>query len=117
MGQVSKCLRKTENGFVHWCIACKRAHHLPNGWNFNGNVNKPTFTPSFLHRGNRIETDESGQWTGEWILDSEGKVIPFVCHYILTDGIVNYCGDCTHEFAGKSVPIANLPKYYQDGEE
>lgn len=28
-----------------------------------------------------------------------------ICHSVITDGIINYCGDCTHLYAGKSIPM------------
>jgi hypothetical protein len=27
------------------------------------------------------------------------------CHFIITNGQINYCGDCTHDLAGKSLPM------------
>lgn len=114
MSQVSPYLRKVEDGYAHWCPACKEMHRLPNGWNFNGDVNKPTFTPSFRHSGVATVRDENGTWTGEWVLDGNGKPVPEICHYILTDGILNFCGDCSHDLAGKSVALPVLPAFYQD---
>lgn len=114
MGQVSKYLRKNENGYTHWCPACKEMHPLPDGWNFNGDVNKPTFTPSFKHDGVKTVRDELGRWTGDWVLDDQGKPVKEICHYILTDGILNFCSDCTHEFRGISIPLSELPEYYRD---
>lgn len=111
--QVSKSLRKTNSGYMHWCVACEELHPLPNSWSFNGNLEKPTFTPSFKHTG--IKTVKvNGKWTGEWVLDADGAPVPEVCHYILTDGVVNYCADCTHPYAGKSVLIAELPEFCRD---
>lgn len=113
MGQVSRCLRRSTEGYHHWCPACKHMHRLPDSWQFNGDLEKPTFTPSFLHRGHkRVFVD--GRWTGEWVMDSAGKPIKQVCHYILTNGVLNFCGDCTHEMAGLSVPIPDLPPGHQD---
>lgn len=116
MGQASKFLRKTERGYAHWCQACKEMHPLPSSWTFNGNVDCPTFSPSFKHEGLKTVKDENGKWTGEWVLDANGNGIPEICHYILTDGIVHYCGDCTHDFKNRSVPIAELPEGYTDDE-
>lgn len=28
-----------------------------------------------------------------------------VCHSVVVDGVINFCADSTHEFAGKSVPM------------
>lgn len=111
---VSNCLRKTESGYMHWCPACDEMHPLPSTWNFNGNIEKPSFTPSFKHSGVQIEKDANGKWTGEWTKDSNGEPVKFVCHYILTDGILHFCADCTHSMAGKSVPLAALPEHCRD---
>jgi hypothetical protein len=114
MGQVSKSLRRSVNGYAHFCIACKEMHPLPDGWSFNGDLEKPTFSPSFKHSGMKIVTDEGGNWTGEWVLDEKGDPVPYICHYILTNGILHYCSDCTHSMAGQSVPLAELPKGLRD---
>lgn len=73
-------------------------HPLPDGWTFNGNVEKPTFSPSFKH-------------------DWKEKDTPKVCHYIVTDGRVAYCGDCTHSMSGQTIDMPDLPPRYQDGAE
>ena len=108
MGQVSSKLRRLEDGYGHWCPACEEMHILPDGWSFNGDLENPTFTPSFRHwMLKRVFIN--GKWTGEWTLDSSGNTIPCVCHYILTSGQLNFCGDCTHSMAGKTVPLPLLP--------
>lgn len=114
MGQVNSKLRKTQNGYIHWCPACKQMHQLLDSWWFNGNLESPTFTPSFKHSELQTIRDELGKWTGEWVLDSNGNPIPEICHYILTNGILNYCGDCTHSMSNQSIPLPDLPKEYQD---
>ena len=114
MSQVSPYLRRNVKGYAHWCPACKQMHPLPDSWTFNGDLNKPTFSPSFKTTGLHLVTDESGNWTGEWKLDSQGKPIPYTCHYILTNGILNFCGDCTHSMANQSVPLPELPVGYRD---
>lgn len=115
MGQVSAVLRRAEGGFTHWCPGCEEMHILPDSWNFDGNLDTPTFTPSFRHSFlRRIFTE--GEWTGEWKRDSSGNTIPFVCHYILTAGQLNFCGDSTHSLAGKSVPLPLLPEGLTDND-
>lgn len=114
MGQVSKVLRRAESGYTHWCPACLEMHPLPDSWDFNGDVDCPTFTPSFKHEGVVTEKDENGNWTGEWVRDSDGNPIKFICHYILTDGILNFCGDCSHDMKNLSVPMVELPAFYKD---
>jgi hypothetical protein len=88
-------------------------HTLPDGWSFNGNLEKPTFTPSFKHEGlQRVFVN--GNWTGEWKRDASGNTIPYICHYILTDGQLQFQGDCTHGLNGKTVPLPLLPEGLTD---
>lgn len=115
MGQVSACLRNVQGGHAHWCPGCQQIHRLPDSWTFNGNVDRPTFSPSFRHSG-KLSVFEDGRWTGEWVRDVEGKPVPFVCHYILTNGVLNFCSDSTHALAGQNVPLPPLPSGYRDGE-
>jgi Family of unknown function (DUF6527) len=86
MSQVSSKLRRGEGRYFHWCPGCVETHPLPDGWAFDGNLDSPTFTPSFKH---------------DW---GNGKV----CHYILTAGVLNFCSDSTHGLAGQSVPLPDL---------
>lgn len=95
MSQVSDVLRRQEGGYTHYCPGCERAHSLPDGWSFNGNLERPTFSPSFKH------TTPVGPPAR-------------VCHYILTNGILNFCGDSTHGLAGLSVPLPSLPPGLRD---
>lgn len=114
MNQVSKKLRRAEGGYIHWCPGCKQTHQLPDSWKFDGNLEAPTFTPSFKHTGKKIVVDEHGKWTGEWVRDANCKAVDDCCHYILTAGILNFCTDSLHELAGKSVPLPDLPDWLKD---
>lgn len=98
----------TARGIVHWCPACKEVHQFaldgPNSsgarWTWDGNREAPSFTPSM-----RITTGPRPMVpVGR---PDAGRVD--ICHYILTGGIINFCGDCTHEMAGQSVPIPDWP--------
>lgn len=113
MGQVSSKLRRGETQYFHWCPACEEMHQLPDSWSFDGNLEFPTFTPSFKHSG--VKTiNVNGEWTGEWERDENGKPVPFICHYVLTNGILNFCADCTHSMAGTSTPLPELPDFMKD---
>lgn len=113
MGQVSSKLRRSTGAYLHWCPACEELHPLPDSWQFNGNLESPSFHPSFRQEGvQRVFSD--GEWTGEWKRDAAGDTIPFVCHYVLTDGVLNFCPDCTHAMAGQSVPLPVLPDGMRD---
>ena len=101
-------LIRVSDGYLHWRPGCEETHRLPDSWHFDGNRDCPTFSPSFKQSG--VQTVKvNGKWTGEWVRDRDGKTIPFVCHYILTKGILNFCSDSTHALAGMSVPLPQLP--------
>lgn len=113
MGQVSSKLRRGEGGYFWFCPACQEMHPLPDGWTFNGNLEQPTFTPSFKHTGKqRVVKD--GKWTGEWVRNATGNAVDWCCHYIVTDGQVAYCGDCTHAMAGQTIAMPELPPEFRD---
>jgi hypothetical protein len=82
--------------------ACEELHPLPDGWTFNGDVERPTFTPSFKH-----EWDQGP-------LDPRRKPGHHICHYVVTDGRVAYCGDCTHALAGQTIDMPPLPEEFTD---
>jgi len=56
----------------------------------------------------------AGKWTGEWVRDARGKAVDMCCHYILTAGVLNYCGDSTHALKGQAIPLPNLPPHLED---
>ena len=88
-------------------------HWIGDGWQFNGDVNKPTFTPSVKITGKqKIVVD--GKWSGGWVRGPDGAPVDFCCHYILTNGVLNFCGDCTHKLKNSSVPLPALPAWFCD---
>ena len=86
MTQVSKKLRRAEGRYMHWCSGCQMTHPLPDSWTFNGDLDKPTFSPSFK------------QTVGD-----------VTCHYFIREGRIEYCGDSWHELSGKTVELPDLP--------
>lgn len=123
MGQLGAFFR-TEEGdrLSHWCPGCGEMHGVTvtrdpkagKGWFFNGNIEKPTFKPSVKITGIQTVVDSKGEWTGEWKRDAKGKPLPYCCHYILTDGILNFQPDCTHGLKGQKVPLPALPEWMRD---
>ena len=108
-------LRVIDGGRVaFFCPGCGEYHRIRiEGnehplWTFNGNYERPTFTPSILVNGVQAELDESGEWTGEWIYGADGKPLPQVCHSFVTDGQIQFLGDCTHSLGGQTVPIPDM---------
>ena len=116
-------LRTLEGGRVmFFCPGCKTGHQVtvetsPDRqgpvWGFNGSGDAPTFTPSVLVQGKQLELDENGKWTGDWLRDANGEPLPMVCHTFVTDGRIQFLGDCTHALAGQTVDLPNQP--YHEG--
>lgn len=119
MSQISPYLRKVVDGYTHYCPACKELHTIyvrgnSPSWTFNGDLCKPSFSPSMKITGKQIVVNESGEWTGEWVLDKAGKPLPSCCHYFITNGEIRYCTDCTHEYSGKTIALPVLPSWASD---
>lgn len=66
-------------------------------WGFNGNFEKPTFQPSIL--------SSYSTWAGT---PQEKK---HVCHSFVTDGKIQFLGDSTHDLAGQTVDLLDVPDY------
>jgi len=76
-----------------YCPGCEVAHAIPvekpnpaNGavWRFNGDMERPTFSPS-LH------------------------LVGF-CHSFVTDGRIQFLNDCSHALAGQTVDLPDMPE-------
>jgi hypothetical protein len=83
------------------CPGCGHPHVLPvtgpKAWGFNGSFEKPTFTPSILVR-----------WI-DWDDGHEPRNIRHVtCHSFVTDGRIQFLGDCTHKLAGQTVDMTEI---------
>lgn len=95
-------------GWLHWCPACNEAHMIAvehansNGakWTFDGNMEAPTFAPSVLIKIGPFPTVPVGR---------PDAGMTKVCHYFIRQGNIEFCSDCTHELAGKTVPLPDYP--------
>lgn len=72
-------------------LAVNSPQHPPS-WDFNGNLDMPTLSPSILTRYRIGEVDH-------------------VCHSFLQNGMFQFLGDCTHPLAGQHVPMPPLPTW------
>lgn len=110
MSALGSKLRRLEGGLVYFrCPGCKTGHQVrvegdgSPKWGFNGDGDRPTFTPSILVRtGHFVELhgkhcDKSGD--PEWPCDC------VCCHSFVTDGRIQFLSDCTHELAGQTVDL------------
>lgn len=93
-----------------WCGACQTHHQVPvdgkNAWTWNGDREKPTLTPSVRVMGTVPLTDaqHADVMAGKMVTTT-----PLECHFWLTDGVIHYLGDCSHNLKGQKVPLEDLP--------
>ena len=96
----------TFDGYIIKCPGCKMSHVLDHRWKFNGDLEKPTFTPSLLVRIGKYANPE---WFNS--LSEEDKElheqISFNCHSYITDGRIQFLSDCTHNLVNQ---IVDLPE-------
>ncbi len=83
----------------HWCPGCQTRHPIhvrhPDSdtkvtalWNWDGNVDQPTFSPSIRVLGEGLVTE---------------------CHYFIRQGQIQFCSDSPHALAGQTVPLPTIP--------
>jgi hypothetical protein len=89
---------ETSTGYMIRCKACNW-HEFPKAgrpgasWTFNGDIHRPTFSPSM----NELLNGEGPHHNAD--LPTRR------CHFIVSDGEIQYCGDCTHELCGQTMPL------------
>lgn len=59
-------------------------------WSWDGNLEKPTLSPSVL----------------------TGKGSDKICHSFLKKGVFEFLGDCNHSLAGQKVEMVDLPDWF-----
>jgi len=77
------------------CPGCNDQHSIPvvagekveRAWEWNGDVNRPTISPSLLVN-----------------VGGSNPTVP-VCHSFIKDGNIQFLSDCTHPLAGQTVEI------------
>lgn len=82
-------------------------------WTFNGDFVKPSVLPSVKTRAGHYarDTGKPGNCYCDFhIRHPDEEPMPkhwtcYLCHFVLLDGVMQYGSDCTHEHAGKNLPI------------
>ena len=79
-----------------WCPGCDEAHAVRVGgehpgpkWSWNNSLDRPTFQPSLLVNGRE---------------EVRNPAVPR-CHSFITDGRIQFLGDCTHALANQWLAI------------
>lgn len=125
MSALSTVLRGGEGGRLSfWCPGCKSSHTIstegpPNAtWGWNGDVDKPIFTPSVLMRQGHYayDTPQETCWC-TYNAANPDKPAPFTCERCHSfvgcngaqPGQIIFLGDCTHALAGQVVDLPPWP--------
>lgn len=90
IGYQLKCPGCDQLHFIYVRGASARLSNKVPEWEFNGDIKRPTFSPSLLLKSTRGESNEN-----------------HVCHSFIRDGNWQFLNDCTHDLAGKTVPMVH----------
>ena len=93
MSKLAKVTSEVGGGLMFYCPGCRLHHYFRiergpkwNGepvWSWNGDMDKPTFSPSLgINMGKDCQ-----------------------CHLFVRDGKIEYLGDCYHELAGQTIEL------------
>lgn len=95
-----RALGDADASYLFKCPGCGQSHVIPTtgarAWGFNEDVHLPTFTPSILARGVK----------NPWGPDFDST--PTVYHSFVTNGRIQFLGDCTHALAGQTVDLPEV---------
>lgn len=105
-------------GYSFHCPGCGENHGVPTtgkkAWRFNGNEESPTFQPSLLvtsgHFTDRFKPGDEC-WCTYHKTNPDCGYRCYRCHSFITDGRIQFLGDCTHALAGQTVDI---PQWEED---
>lgn len=84
--KLKPCAHGSRMDYMFYCRGCEAHHAYDPRWKFNGDLKAPTFTPSLL------VTWPNGN----------------ICHLYVTNGKIQYLGDCWHELKGKTIEMEDV---------
>jgi hypothetical protein len=117
MGQLSAKLRRAGGGLTFWCPGCDEPHHVTSGWTFDGNADRPTFSPSVLVTSGHYIAGHQGPCWCDYNREHADAPAPFKCyrcHTFVRGGRIEFLSDCTHALAGQTVDLPDLPAHMRD---
>jgi hypothetical protein len=96
------------------CPGCQMAHVVPVAaaasprvWAFNGDLERPTLSPSILTEGVGDMTDEQY----DQIMNGHEPVpvpIQVRCHSFVKNGQIEFLSDCSHALSGQTVGLPEI---------
>lgn len=78
-------------GWRFHCPGCDSAHVITSAWECDGDLHRPTISPSVLVTGSLRAFELYG-----------------TCHSFVRGGMIEFLGDCTHALAGQTVELPDL---------
>lgn len=99
MRVLDKFRTEGDGEYVFHCPGCKGGHVIREkgttrpgaSWTFNGSLEKPTFSPSYLTGTDNFTVRR--------------------CHSYIEDGMIRFLSDCWHELRGKTVPMVDMENF------
>lgn len=109
-------IRVSGETFVLWCPGCNDTHVINKTWDFDGNFEQPTFSPSILvTAGHYVPGFVAGSdcWCTFYAdkPEDERTFSCYRCHSFIKNGEWQFLGDSSHDLAGKTVPMVDLPQH------
>jgi hypothetical protein len=115
---MSKALKNNNGNIMIFCPGCKYTHVLnvnpDNGrpmWDFNGDYDKPTFSPSLLVRTGHHVPGQPKAEDCDACKECAAEGVPTfcsICHSYIKDGNIQFLSDSTHELSGQTVPLGDV---------
>ena len=100
------------NRLAFFCPGCEKEHEIfvaPGRWAWNGNLERPTFSPSVLCiSGHYVDARPSAKCWCTYAQEHPDEVVYFRCgrcHSFVTDGRIQFLRDCSHALAGQTVDL------------
>lgn len=93
------------------------------GWSFDGNLERPTFSPSVLVTSGHFTPGFNAAEKGCWCTYNAEQIAKgqeascfecFRCHTFIVAGMVQFLSDCTHALAGQTLALPDLPEEHRD---
>lgn len=114
MPRIKECIDRDRRAVSFRCPGCGYKHVLgiegaPPAWGFNGDMDRPTLAPSIhVKQGHFCDgTPEADCFICRRAKERGTTSLCLVCHSFVTDGRIQFLGDCTHALAGQTI---NLPE-------
>lgn len=84
--------------FEFECPGCGCLHYVNTNpqygahWQFNGNIDRPTFSPSILVGAHKVAAGSN----------------ELRCHSFIKDGMIQFLNDCEHNLKGQTVELLEI---------